>query len=83
MLLNTQNKNNTLSQIKNISTLDQLVKFDKELRVEAIKLAKGNKAIGEDALHDAYLFIYDYLSQNKGEKVSGRFVLAIIEGCIN
>jgi DNA-directed RNA polymerase specialized sigma24 family protein len=42
------------------NSLTELSKHDAYLRDLAIKMAKGNKEIGEDALHEAYLRVHTY-----------------------
>ena len=65
-------------EYKNINSLKELSKFDKQLRKEAIKIAGGDKELGEDALQDSYLFFHEHFSQNPNKSIDKDYIFSVI-----
>ena len=66
-----------LSDIKDISSIDQLAKHNTRLMSFAVAKAQSmgfNKEDGENALQDAYIRMDAYLTKNKGKVIGGGLV---------
>lgn len=71
-----------LGTIRDIRTLDQLAVYDSKLRAHAIMLAKNNKDLGEDALHDVYINLHKYLTKYPNKVINGGLVSVAIRNTI-
>lgn len=71
-----------LNKITNIRTLNQLAVYDEQLREHAIMLAKNDKELGEDALHDVYLNLHKYLTKYPDKVINGGLVSVAIRNTI-
>ena len=68
------NNNTSLHVIKDISTIEELSKYDKLITRHGLALTSGNKYNAEEIKQTMYLLMHKYFQKHKGVTINGGLV---------